>query len=100
MCKSGKGAAATVNELGLVQVSDEGAIAAAIDKVLAAEPAKVAEYRARPRQALRLLRRPGDEGDGRQGQSQGPQRNPQSPSERLTRAASGGAGIRVSAVDC
>jgi aspartyl-tRNA(Asn)/glutamyl-tRNA(Gln) amidotransferase subunit B len=29
-----------------VQVSDEGAIAAAIDKVLAAEPDKVAEYRA------------------------------------------------------
>ena len=46
MCKSGKGAAAIVKELGLVQVSDEGAIAAAIDKVLAAEPDKVAEYRA------------------------------------------------------
>jgi aspartyl-tRNA(Asn)/glutamyl-tRNA(Gln) amidotransferase subunit B len=46
MCKSGKGAAAVVNELGLVQVSDEGAIAAAIDKVLATEPDKVAEYRA------------------------------------------------------
>jgi aspartyl-tRNA(Asn)/glutamyl-tRNA(Gln) amidotransferase subunit B len=30
---------------GLLQVSDEGAIAAACDKVLAAEPAKVAEYR-------------------------------------------------------
>jgi aspartyl-tRNA(Asn)/glutamyl-tRNA(Gln) amidotransferase subunit B len=29
-----------------VQVSDEGAIAAAIDKVLATEPDKVAEYRA------------------------------------------------------
>jgi aspartyl-tRNA(Asn)/glutamyl-tRNA(Gln) amidotransferase subunit B len=46
MCKSGKGAAAVVSELGLVQVSDEGAIAAAIDKVLATEPDKVAEYRA------------------------------------------------------
>src|ERR1700722_2083223 len=46
MYKSGKGAAATVNELGLVQVSDEGAIAAAIDQVLATEPDKVAEYRA------------------------------------------------------
>ena len=46
MVKSGKGAAATIAELGLAQVSDEGAIAAAIDKVLAAEPDKVAEYRA------------------------------------------------------
>jgi aspartyl-tRNA(Asn)/glutamyl-tRNA(Gln) amidotransferase subunit B len=45
MVKSGKGADATVAELGLAQVSDEGAIAAAIDKVLAAEPDKVAEYR-------------------------------------------------------
>jgi aspartyl-tRNA(Asn)/glutamyl-tRNA(Gln) amidotransferase subunit B len=46
MCKSGKGAAATVSELGLVQVSDAGAIAAACDAVLAAEPDRVAEYRA------------------------------------------------------
>jgi aspartyl-tRNA(Asn)/glutamyl-tRNA(Gln) amidotransferase subunit B len=46
MCKSGKGAAATVAELGLNQVSDEAAIAEACDKLLAAEAAKVAEYRA------------------------------------------------------
>jgi aspartyl-tRNA(Asn)/glutamyl-tRNA(Gln) amidotransferase subunit B len=46
MGKSGKGAAATVAELGLAQVSDESAIAAACDKVIAAEPDKVAEYRA------------------------------------------------------
>jgi aspartyl-tRNA(Asn)/glutamyl-tRNA(Gln) amidotransferase subunit B len=45
MCKSGKGAKATVAELGLLQVSDEAAIAAACDKIIAAEPAKVAEYR-------------------------------------------------------
>jgi len=45
MCKSGKGAQATVTELGLLQVSDEAAIAAACDKVIAAEPDKVAEYR-------------------------------------------------------
>jgi aspartyl-tRNA(Asn)/glutamyl-tRNA(Gln) amidotransferase subunit B len=45
MHKSGKGAAATVAELGLVQVSDEAAIAAAVDQVLGAEAAKVAEYR-------------------------------------------------------
>ncbi|MGH7812822.1 MAG: Asp-tRNA(Asn)/Glu-tRNA(Gln) amidotransferase subunit GatB [Candidatus Binataceae bacterium] len=45
MVKSGKSAQATVAELGLAQVSDEGAIAAAIDKILAAEPDKVKEYR-------------------------------------------------------
>ena len=46
MSKSGKGADATVGELGLAQVSDEAAIAAACDKVIAAEAAKVADYRA------------------------------------------------------
>jgi aspartyl-tRNA(Asn)/glutamyl-tRNA(Gln) amidotransferase subunit B len=45
MVKSGKSAEATVAELGLAQVSDEGAIAAAIDKILAAETEKVKEYR-------------------------------------------------------
>ncbi|HZO80161.1 MAG TPA: Asp-tRNA(Asn)/Glu-tRNA(Gln) amidotransferase subunit GatB [Candidatus Binataceae bacterium] len=46
MCRSGKGAEATVGELGLTQVSDEGAIAEACDRIIAAEAAKVAEYRA------------------------------------------------------
>ncbi|HVB79530.1 MAG TPA: Asp-tRNA(Asn)/Glu-tRNA(Gln) amidotransferase subunit GatB [Candidatus Binataceae bacterium] len=46
MCGSRKGAAATVAELGLAQVSDEAAIAGACDRVLAAESAKLAEYRA------------------------------------------------------
>ncbi len=46
MVKSGKGAQATIAELGLAQVSDESAIAAACDKVLAAELDKVAEFRA------------------------------------------------------
>ena len=45
MHKSGKGAAATVAELGLAQVSDETAIGVVIDQVLGAEAAKVAEYR-------------------------------------------------------
>ncbi len=45
MVKSGNGAEATVAELGLAQVSDEAAIAAACEKIIAAEPAKVAEYR-------------------------------------------------------
>jgi aspartyl-tRNA(Asn)/glutamyl-tRNA(Gln) amidotransferase subunit B len=46
MVKSGNSAAKTIAELGLAQISDEGAIAAACDAVLAAEPEKVAEYRA------------------------------------------------------
>jgi aspartyl-tRNA(Asn)/glutamyl-tRNA(Gln) amidotransferase subunit B len=46
MCKSGTGAQATVSELGLLQVSDEAAIATACDQIIAAEPAKAAEYRA------------------------------------------------------
>jgi aspartyl-tRNA(Asn)/glutamyl-tRNA(Gln) amidotransferase subunit B len=46
MSKSGKDAQTTVTALGLLQVSDESAIAAACDKIIAAEPAKVAEYRA------------------------------------------------------
>ena len=45
MCKSGRGANSTVNEMGLSQVSDEAAIAAACDEVIAAEASKVAEYR-------------------------------------------------------
>ncbi|MDO8433457.1 MAG: Asp-tRNA(Asn)/Glu-tRNA(Gln) amidotransferase subunit GatB [Candidatus Binatus sp.] len=46
MVKSGKSADTTVAELGLAQVSDESAIAAACEKIIAAEPAKLAEYRA------------------------------------------------------
>jgi aspartyl-tRNA(Asn)/glutamyl-tRNA(Gln) amidotransferase subunit B len=45
MCKSRKSAEATVAELALAQVSDEVAIAAACDKVIASEPDKVAEFR-------------------------------------------------------
>ena len=45
MCKTHKGAAVVVGELGLLQVSDEGAIAAECDRLIAAEAAKVAEYR-------------------------------------------------------
>ena len=45
MLESGKGAAAIVEEKGLKQVSDTGALDAAIDQVMAAQPDKVAEYR-------------------------------------------------------
>jgi aspartyl-tRNA(Asn)/glutamyl-tRNA(Gln) amidotransferase subunit B len=45
MIDTGQTAAATVESLGLAQVSDEAAIAAACDIVLGAEPDKVAEFR-------------------------------------------------------
>ena len=46
MIASGKAARAIVSEKGLKQVTDAGAIEAAIDAVLAKEPDKVADYRA------------------------------------------------------
>jgi aspartyl-tRNA(Asn)/glutamyl-tRNA(Gln) amidotransferase subunit B len=46
MVETGKGARDLVEEQGLRQVTDSGAIEAAIDAVLAREAAKVAEYRA------------------------------------------------------
>ena len=45
MLESGEGAAAIVVERGLKQTSDTGAIDAEIDKVLAANADKVAEYK-------------------------------------------------------
>jgi aspartyl-tRNA(Asn)/glutamyl-tRNA(Gln) amidotransferase subunit B len=45
MFETGKKAAVIVDEKGLKQVSDTGAIEAAIDEVIAANPDKVAEYR-------------------------------------------------------
>ena len=45
MWKTGKAPAAIVEEKGLAQVSDTGAIEAEIDKILAANPGQVEEYR-------------------------------------------------------
>jgi len=46
MFRTGKSAAAIVKERGLVQVTDEAAIAAAVDQVLAANPVEVERYKA------------------------------------------------------
>ncbi len=46
MCQSRKSAEATVAELGLAQVSDDGRDRGGLRRVIAAEPAKLAEYRA------------------------------------------------------
>ena len=69
MVETGEDPAAIVEAKGLRQVTDTGAIDAAVDEVLAANADKVAEYKAGTREAVRLLRRPGDEGDGGEGQS-------------------------------
>ena len=45
MVETGKAPAAIVEEKGLRQVTDTGAIDAAVDAVLAANPDKVAEYK-------------------------------------------------------
>jgi aspartyl-tRNA(Asn)/glutamyl-tRNA(Gln) amidotransferase subunit B len=45
MVETGKAPAQIVEERGLKQVTDTGAIDAAIDQVIAANPDKVAEYR-------------------------------------------------------
>ncbi|HET8996438.1 MAG TPA: Asp-tRNA(Asn)/Glu-tRNA(Gln) amidotransferase GatCAB subunit B, partial [Acetobacteraceae bacterium] len=45
MVETGKDAAAIVDERGLRQVTDTGAIDAAVDRILAANADKVAEYR-------------------------------------------------------
>jgi aspartyl-tRNA(Asn)/glutamyl-tRNA(Gln) amidotransferase subunit B len=46
MCATGKGAAAIVEERGLSQVTDQSAIDAVIDEVVAASPQQLAQYRA------------------------------------------------------
>ncbi len=46
MFRSGEAPEAIVRRLGLVQISDEGALAAMIDGVMAANPKQLAEYRA------------------------------------------------------
>jgi hypothetical protein len=62
-----------VEDRGMKQVTDTGAIEAAVDEVIAANPDKVAKagQGERKAQACRLVRRPGDEGHRRQGQPAG-----------------------------
>ena len=67
MLETGEAPDAIVERKGLRQVSDTGAIEAAVDAALAANPAQVAQYATQP-EGPRLLRRPGHEGDRRQGQ--------------------------------
>ena len=52
---SGATVAGIIAERGFVQISDAGALAAAVDEVLAANPAAVADYRAGKQQAVGFL---------------------------------------------
>ena len=45
MYKTGKKPKAVIEEKGLVQITDEGAVAEAIRKAIAANPAQLAQYR-------------------------------------------------------
>ena len=63
-----------VEARGMKQVTDTAAIEAAVDEIIAANPAQVDKAKAEP-QARGLVRRAGDEGHGRQGQPQGRQRD-------------------------
>lgn len=55
MFSSGKDAQAIVQEKGLVQISDEGAIAAIVDEIIANNPKSVEDYRAGKEKALGFL---------------------------------------------
>lgn len=55
MFSSGKDAQAIVQEKGLVQISDEGAIAAIVDEIIAKNPKSVEDYRAGKEKALGFL---------------------------------------------
>jgi len=52
---TGQGASAIIAERGFRQISDEGAVGAAVDAVLAANPVAIADYRAGKQQAVGFL---------------------------------------------
>ena len=74
MLETGDDPGAIVEERGLKQTRDTGAIEAVIAEVMAANAGQGRRISRRQGQAVRLLRRPDDEGDGGQGQSGGGQR--------------------------
>ena len=68
MYRTGKAAKEIVEEKGLVQITDADDVTRTVEEVLKNHPKEVAEVQKRQGEALRLLRRPGDEGDPGQGQ--------------------------------
>ena len=69
MVETGEDPAVIVEGKGLRQVTDTGAIDAAVDAGAGGERRQGGGIQGGAREAVRLLRRPGDEGDGGQGQS-------------------------------
>ncbi len=74
---------AIVDARGLKQVTDLGAIEKIVDDIVGRNPDKVADAKIQP-EGDRLVRRPGDEGVGRQGQSAGRQRPAQEEARSLS----------------
>ena len=73
MWSEGKPADAIIEAKGLRQITDSGAIEAVIDAVIAANPQQLGRLPVGQGQAVRILCRPGDEGDWGQGQSRAAQ---------------------------
>ena len=74
---------AIVEARGMKQVTDLGAIEKVVDEIIAANPDKVARREDQP-ESDRLVRRPGDESVGRQGQSAGGERPPEEQARPLS----------------
>ena len=74
MWASGRAAREIVDADGLAQISDESAIAAAVDGVIASHAETAAQIPRGPDQGARVPRWPGDEGDRRQSEPQTRQR--------------------------
>ena len=74
-----------VEQRGMKQVTDLGAIEKVIDDIIAKNPDKVADAKSNP-QSDRLVRRTGDESVGRQGQSAGRERSAEEETRALKRA--------------
>ena len=77
MYKTGKTPEAIIKEKGLVQITDEGALAKTIAEIMEKNPDPGRPVPGRKGEGLRLLRRPGDEGDPGEGQSPAHQRPPE-----------------------
>jgi aspartyl-tRNA(Asn)/glutamyl-tRNA(Gln) amidotransferase subunit B len=73
MAETGKAAKMIVEEKGLVQVSDTSAIDPIIDAIINDHPDEVQRYQGGQKEADGLFRRPGDETDQGEGQSEGGQ---------------------------
>ncbi len=83
MAETGDAPGAIVELKGMKQVSDTGAIEEVVDRILAANPGQVEQYRGGKTGAHRLLRRSGHARDGRPGQPCRRQRGAQEEARRL-----------------